>query len=92
MVNFGDAMKTLSNGRLESVMHRVVTVPGTQVQDRHSFAFMIRPRPETLMTALPGFRGADFEDDGQVLTCEEWVARKFKVMRGDKDEFQISCK
>ncbi|OAQ71372.1 oxidoreductase, 2OG-Fe(II) oxygenase family [Pochonia chlamydosporia 170] len=92
MVNFGDAMKTLSNGRLESVMHRVVTVPGTQVLDRHSFAFMIRPRPENLMTALPGFREADFEDDGQVLTCEEWVARKFKVMRGDKDEFQISGK
>nr|AFK23397.1 2OG-Fe(II) oxygenase family protein [Cordyceps militaris] len=45
IVHFGDALKMLSGGRIESVLHRVVTTPGSQVLDRYSFAFLVRPEP-----------------------------------------------
>ncbi|KAJ5322627.1 oxidoreductase [Penicillium brevicompactum] len=78
IVNLGDAMKILSNGKLESVLHRVVTVPGVRAEDRYSFAYLMRPEPSTLMAPLPGMGHAS---GGPVRTCEEWVSMKFRALR-----------
>lgn len=78
IVNLGDAMKILSNGKLESVLHRVVTVPGVRAEDRYSFAYLMRPEPSTLMAPLPGMGHASGEP---VRTCEEWVSMKFRALR-----------
>ncbi len=81
IVNFGDAMKILSGGKIESVLHRVVTVPAKQVQDRYSFAFLVRPTPSAQMAALPRFRG-EMEVAGKAsMTCEEWVSMRFSQLR-----------
>ncbi len=81
IVNFGDAMKIFSGGKIESVVHRVITVPGKQVQDRYSFAFMVRPEPSAKMSALPPFRGELNEDERSSMTCEEWVSLRFSQLR-----------
>lgn len=96
IVNLGDAMKILSNGEFHSVLHRVVSVPGGQAEDRYSFAYLMRPEPSTLMAPLPGMGHADKKrynvpglghaDDKSyngepVPTCEEWITMKFRKLR-----------
>lgn len=91
IVNFGDAVKILSGGRVESVVHRVITMPVSEqqqqqqqvdVRDRYSFAFLVRPAPSAHITALPGLRqdeaGAEAEPP---MTCEEWVSMRFSQLR-----------
>lgn len=81
IVNFGDAMKILSGGKIESVSHRVVTVPGKQVRDRCSFAFLVRPKLTAQMAALPRFRSEMEVEDKVPMTCEEWVSMRFSQLR-----------
>lgn len=81
IVNFGDAMKILSGGKIESVLHRVVTVPGKQMQDRYSFAFLVRPTPTAQMAALPRFHSEMEVEDKVPMTCEEWVSMRFSQLR-----------
>lgn len=81
IVNFGDAMKIFSAGKIESVMHRVVTVPGREVQDRYSFAFLVRPKASAPMKALPLFRNEMDEKVRSSMTCEEWVSMRFSQLR-----------
>ncbi|OAA79704.1 oxidoreductase, 2OG-Fe(II) oxygenase family [Akanthomyces lecanii RCEF 1005] len=81
LVNFGDAMKILSGGKIESVLHRIVTVPGKQVQDRCSFVFLVRPTPSAQMAALPRFRGEMEVADKAPMICEEWVSMRFSQLR-----------
>lgn len=97
IVNLGDAMKILSNSELQSVLHRVVSVPGGRAEDRYSFAYLMRPEPSTLMAPLPGLGDTDGKSyhvpglghadeksyNGEpVRTCEEWVTMKFRALRG----------
>jgi len=96
IVNLGDAMKILSNGELQSVLHRVVSVPGGRVEDRYSFAYLMRPEPSTPMGPLPGMGHANEKSynvpglghtdarryNGEpVPTCQEWVTMKFRALR-----------
>ncbi|RAH50004.1 putative oxidoreductase, 2OG-Fe(II) oxygenase family [Aspergillus brunneoviolaceus CBS 621.78] len=83
VVNLGDAMKTLSNGRFQSVLHRVISVPGGGIlgaEDRYSFAYLLRPEPSTPMAPLPGLGSVGSEGE-PVRTCEEWVSMKFRALR-----------
>ncbi|KAM3512156.1 hypothetical protein MY11210_004220 [Beauveria gryllotalpidicola] len=82
IVNFGDAMKILSGGKIESVLHRVVTVPGKEVQDRYSFAFLVRPEASAKMSTLASFLGKESENNmAPPMTCEEWVSMRFSQLR-----------
>ncbi|TQW00292.1 hypothetical protein V2A60_001390 [Cordyceps javanica] len=83
IVNFGDAMKILSGGKIESVIHRVVTVPGKQVQDRYSFAFLVRPDASAQMSALQSFRNGENESIRTPMTCEDWVSMRFGQLRAN---------
>ncbi|RAK81734.1 putative oxidoreductase, 2OG-Fe(II) oxygenase family, partial [Aspergillus fijiensis CBS 313.89] len=83
LVNLRDAMKTLSNGRFQSVLHRVVSVPGggaLGAQDRYSFVYLLRPEPSTPMARLPGL-GFVSKEDEPMRSCEEWVSMKFRALR-----------
>lgn len=82
VINFGDAMNILSKGRFQSVLHRVVSSPGGAVEDRYSFAFLMRPEPSAHMVSLPAFDQDGCGKSSSGPTCEEWVARKFKQLRG----------
>ena len=69
VVNVGDILEILSNGRFHSVLHRV-TVSGTA--HRYSYAYFHRPSPETLLAPFdspPRFR---------TLTLREFDALKAK--------------
>ncbi|KAM3544505.1 hypothetical protein ARSEF1564_002617 [Beauveria bassiana] len=82
IVNFGDAIKILSGGKIESVMHRVVTMPGKQVRDRYSFAFLVRPGVSAQISTLVSFAGQESENGmASPMTCEEWVSMRFSQLR-----------
>jgi hypothetical protein len=38
------------------------------------------------MSSLPGFGGSHRRGSDSGPTCEEWVSRKFRMLRGDKDK------
>ncbi|KAM3427659.1 hypothetical protein MY4824_009295 [Beauveria thailandica] len=82
IVNFGDAMKILSGGKIESVVHRVVAVPGKQVRDRYSFAFLVRPGASAQMSTLASLLSETSEIGlASPMTCEEWVSMRFGQLR-----------
>jgi isopenicillin N synthase-like dioxygenase len=78
IVNLGDAMVKLSDGVLKSNIHRVVTVPGlNEVVDRYSVVYFSRPENNVLMKSLMN-NGKKEQSEDQVLTAQEWIARRVK--------------
>lgn len=84
IVNVGDVLSALSGGVLHSCLHRVVPLPGKKMGERFSFAWMSRPESDTLMRGLQGGGGKVLEgcqDGAEVITSDEWLRRKFTVLR-----------
>ena len=82
IVNLGDGMKTLSNGYLHSCLHRVGPLPGRAMEERYSFAYLMRAENTTLMTGLnsPYFPRATSQET--IYTSGEWIQHKFSMLRG----------
>lgn len=83
IVNLGDAMSMWTDGMFQSVLHRVSSMPGQAMEERYSFAFLMRPADAALMVSLmrPSPRGSEAE----ALRCDDWVRAKFLALRGQKD-------
>jgi hypothetical protein len=58
----------------------VASMPGQGMDERYSFALLMRPTNTAPMCSL--LHGV--VPDGQ-LCCEEWIGAKFKALRGKKD-------
>lgn len=54
LVNIGDLCQRLTNGRMKSTMHRVVSpqVAGDMLPDRYSIPFFVHPDPETVIDPI----------------------------------------
>ncbi|KAJ5771690.1 hypothetical protein N7520_002219 [Penicillium odoratum] len=89
IVNLGDAMSMWTEGALQSVLHRVASMPGQEMKERYSFALLMRPTNTAPMCSL--LHGA--VPDGH-LRCEEWISTKFRALRGKKDgdSFRSVCR
>ena len=88
IVNLGDAMVKLTGGRIKSNIHRVVTTPGlTEVMDRYSVVYFSRPENDVQMKSLMN-DGQEEQYDDDVLTAQEWIARRVKNFQTEnyKDE------
>ncbi|KAH7045233.1 hypothetical protein B0J12DRAFT_603475 [Macrophomina phaseolina] len=77
VVNVGDALEALSMGVLRSCVHRVVPAgeQGPGMRERWSWAWLQRPEGGTVM------RGLLVEGEGEGITVEEWLERKFQALR-----------
>lgn len=53
IINGGDYLENLSNGLLQSSVHRVVSLPGEEAKERFSIVYFIHPRPSDDMSPLP---------------------------------------
>jgi isopenicillin N synthase-like dioxygenase len=83
IVNLGDGMSLLTNGYLRSCVHRVSPLPDQAMPTRYSFAYMVRPGRETVMTA-PETRLIPPKCSGKkVLTSGKWLEQKYSVLRRD---------
>lgn len=81
IVNLGDSLSLLTNGVLRSCVHRVGQIPNRAMPTRYSFAYMVRPADHTVMVAPQTLRIPALEPGAPVLTCEEWMERKYSVLR-----------
>ncbi|KAM0545808.1 hypothetical protein ACHAPJ_011135 [Fusarium lateritium] len=87
IINLGDAMVKFSNGRLKSVKHRVVPLPGAQGRlDRYSLVYFLRPANEVLMEPVEEYRDEPIVSVGgkvgeeRIYSAGEWMARRLKQM------------
>ena len=75
----------LSNKVLRSCRHRVKALPGQALEERHSFAYFMRPGNDVLMRPLTGLlngtaRGETY--NGDAVTSGEWLSKKYAMLRG----------
>lgn len=90
VVNLGDALSMLTGGFLRSSLHRVGPLPGADMPERYSFAFLMRPENHTIMRPLKSpmivpLPNASRESNPG-YTSEEWMARKFGALRGTNQD------
>ncbi|GES64083.1 clavaminate synthase-like protein [Aspergillus terreus] len=84
IVNLGDSLSLLTNGVLQPCVHRVQQLPNRAMPTRYSFAYMVRPAEDTVMVAPQTARIPAAKPGTPVLTCKEWVERKYSVLRLEK--------
>jgi isopenicillin N synthase-like dioxygenase len=85
VVNLGDAMTLFTDGLFRSCLHRVASMPGQAMQERYSFAFLMRPEDTTLMRPLNSPLIQPHVSPREPITCRDWIARKFVILRSKAD-------
>ncbi|KAF3916730.1 hypothetical protein ABW20_dc0106922 [Dactylellina cionopaga] len=86
VVNIGDCMSIMTNGLLKSALHRVGPVAGYAMPERYSMAYLMRPEDQTVLRALDSpFIPRKMSNGDDFVTSGEWIRRKFKALRGQKD-------
>lgn len=90
VVNLGDSLSMLTGGFLRSSLHRVGPLPGADMPERYSFAFLMRPENQTIlrpvqspMIVVPPNASPESQPD---CTSGEWIARKFGVLRAGRNQ------
>lgn len=83
IINVGDALALMTNHLLHSVLHRVGPLPNQAMEERYSFAYLLRAEDRTPLTGLksPLIPAADASKS--VITSGEWLQRKFGMLRLD---------
>lgn len=77
VVNVGDMLERLTNGKLRSTIHRVVNPPVEQMNSpRYSIPFFMHPRSEMSLAALP-----QCVDEGNPKQWEDITAGEFLDQR-----------
>lgn len=94
VVNLGDALTMLTGGFFRSSLHRVGPLPGASMQERYSFAFLIRPENRTIMRPVKSPMIVPVQNGSMrsqpSYTSEEWTAQKFGVLRGGTNKENAS--
>lgn len=85
VVNIGDCVSIMTNGLLKSALHRVGPVVGCAMPERYSMAYLMRPENQTVLRILDSPLVPQSVSNGEDLTSGEWIRRKFKALRGQKD-------
>ncbi|KAF9887235.1 hypothetical protein FE257_010363 [Aspergillus nanangensis] len=89
VVNLGDSLSLLTNGVLRSCVHRVSQPLNRAMPTRYSFAYMVRPADDTIMIAPQTERIPAAKIGAPVMTCQEWVQRKYSVLRLEQRPLEL---
>ncbi len=74
VINIGDLVQTMTNGRFTSTVHRVVNTNGVA---RYSIPFFIDLDFDAVVAPLPNCVSADNPADGSPFTCGEYKYGRF---------------
>lgn len=77
IVNVGDMLERLTNGKLKSTIHRVVNPPQERMNTpRYSIPFFMHPRSEMSLAALSGCVDADHPKRWEDITAGEFLDQR----------------
>ncbi len=82
VINIGDMLQRLTNGRLRSTTHRVVNpAPDRASRARYSMPFFLHFRPDFLIEALPGTVAAGEQPKWPPITAHDYLAERLREIK-----------
>ncbi len=79
VVNVGDMLERLTNGKLRSTIHRVVNPPREQMnKPRYSIPFFMHPRSEMSLAALPQCVDKEHPKQWEDITAGEFLNQRLR--------------
>lgn len=79
VVNVGDMLERLTNGKLKSTIHRVVNPPQHLMnQPRYSIPFFMHPRSEMNLAALPSCVDKEHPQQWEPITAGEFLDQRLR--------------
>ncbi|MEO6579754.1 MAG: 2-oxoglutarate and iron-dependent oxygenase domain-containing protein [Sphingomicrobium sp.] len=82
VVNIGDMLQRLTNGRLRSTSHRVVNpAPDRASKARYSMPFFLHFRPDFIIEALPGTVGAGQAPKWPPISSHEYLQERLREIK-----------
>ena len=82
VINIGDMLQRLTNGRLRSTSHRVVNpTPDRASKARYSMPFFLHFRPDFLIEALPGTVPPGEEPKWPPITAHEFLQERLREIK-----------
>ena len=82
VVNIGDMLQRLTNGRLRSTSHRVVNpAPDRASKARYSMPFFLHFRPDFMIEALPGTVPAGEEPRWPPISSHEYLQERLREIK-----------
>ena len=82
VVNIGDMLQRLTNGRLRSTSHRVVNpVPDRASNARYSMPFFLHFRPDFMIEALPGTVSAGAEPHWPPISSHDYLQKRLREIK-----------
>jgi len=79
VVNVGDMLERLTNGKLKSTVHRVVNPPAHLMQmPRYSIPFFMHPRSEMSLDVLPGCVDIEHPQKWEPITAGEFLNQRLE--------------
>lgn len=76
IINVGNSLRFLTQNRLLSTVHRVLSFVNQQVAHWYSIAFFLRPADDTIYR----------DSKGRIITAREWHDQKFDYFRVSHSE------
>ena len=82
VVNIGDMLQRLTNGKLRSTSHRVVNPPAERRgHARYSMPFFLHFRSDFLIEALPGTVAAGEQPQWPPITADEYLQERLREIK-----------
>jgi isopenicillin N synthase-like dioxygenase len=82
VVNIGDMLQRLTNGRLRSTSHRVVNpAPDRASKARYSMPFFLHFRPDFIIEALPGTVPAGEEPKWPPISSHDYLLERLREIK-----------
>ena len=82
VVNIGDMLQRLTNGRLRSTSHRVVNPPAERRgHSRYSMPFVLHFRSDFLIEALPGTVPAGEQPKWPPITADDYLQERLREIK-----------
>ncbi|MCA1654497.1 MAG: isopenicillin N synthase family oxygenase, partial [Sphingomonadales bacterium] len=82
VINIGDMLQRLTNGKLRSTSHRVVNpAPDRASHARYSMPFFLHFRPDFLIEALPGTVGDGEQPQWPPITAHDYLAERLREIK-----------
>ncbi len=82
VVNIGDMLQRLTNGRLRSTSHRVVNpAPDRASKARYSMPFFLHFRPDFVIEALPGTVAVGEEPKWPSISSHEYLLERLREIK-----------